>query len=60
MYKQTLLSAVMLMLVACASNTDCKFQPGVNVEAQDIEKIQKEGIKDTVQVTPKGNVTCNF
>ena len=51
MYKQTLLSAVMLMLVACAGNTDCKFQPGVNVEAQDIEKIQKEGIKDTVQVT---------
>ena len=60
MFRQILLSAVMLMLVSCAGNTDCKFQPGVNVEAQDIEKIQKEGIKDTVQVTPKGNVTCNF
>ena len=59
MYKQTLLSSD---VDACCpvGNTDCKFQPGVNVEAQDIEKIQKEGIKDTVQVTPKGNVTCNF
>ena len=50
----------MLMLISCAGNTDCKFQPGVNVEAKDIEKIQKDGIKDSVQVTPKGNFTCNF
>lgn len=33
------------MLVSCAGNTDCKFQPGVNVEAQDIEKIKKRWYK---------------
>ncbi len=56
MYK-TVIIAVLLVLGSCASKTECRIDPSLNLKVKSNDVIPKTA---DIEVTPKANMACNF
>ncbi len=53
----TVILAVLLILTGCTSKTECRLDPGVDVQ---VESPSKDTKVDDIKVSPKANLSCNF
>ena len=56
MYK-TVIIAVLLVLGVCASKTECRLDPSVDLKVSSTKTIPKTG---DIEFNPKANLSCNF
>jgi len=53
----TVILTVLLILTGCTSKTECRLDPGVDVQ---VELPSKDTKVDDIKVSPKANLSCNF
>jgi len=55
----SLLILTILLTSSCTRSVDCEVKPGVNIE-QTTPKDNETSVLDTIEVNPKGEVSCSF
>jgi len=53
------LTLTILLTSSCTRSVDCEVKPGVNIE-QTTPKDKETSVLDTIEVNPKGEVSCSF